>query len=115
MTTTDARALDARVAELLGWTRGRTRYGEMPWYPPGTTIETGGRLNIPRYSTDIAAAWLVVEEMERRGWWFHLHPNDDGIYSMYFHKYQEGKLPTGYGETAPLAICRAALAVIEGE
>lgn len=60
----------------------------------------------PPYSTDIAAAWLVFERFKDRGW-------DIGWHGMSGHP---GWLVSnddcdwlGYGDTAPLAICRAAL------
>ena len=69
--------------------------------------------HIPHYSTDIAAAWLVVEEMDRRGWkvdvqnryrptWAcHVHFASPDNRSVYVH--------TWY---APLAICLAALEAV---
>ena len=63
--------------------------------------------DVPEYSTDIAAAWLVVEELGPKhmitlrrttgGWWAHIGLVDE------------------WAETAPLAICRAALTAVEGE
>ncbi len=62
---------------------------------------------VPRYSTDIAAAWLVLEEMCRR--------IGDSLVAVVRHPRGEGwgcrfngtAHPTS--ETAPLAICRAVL------
>src|SRR5690606_5237881 len=59
------RELDAAVAErVLGWKRGDLRCGDMPWYPPGTgRYLGGGRMDLPEFSTDISAAWEVVEHL----------------------------------------------------
>jgi len=60
------------------------------------------------YSVDISAAWEVVEWLRNQNlfiqmtlWDFH-----NGIYNQYCVEASEGI--EGYGETAPLAICRAA-------
>lgn len=57
---------------------------------------------VPRYSKEIAAAWEIVEKLrdkvsmgfDDQGWWFNFTPTKAG---------------RGYGSTAQLAICRAAL------
>ena len=65
---------------------------------------------IPRdYSTDIAAAWEVVGRM-RDDWW-----ELEFLSGNYRATFQRGERVTDYsypvaeGDTAPLAICRAAL------
>lgn len=58
------------------------------------------------YSTSISAAWTVVERLGVRG--FEMHKMSDG-YAVVF-----GGGPTAEGETAPLAICRAALLAVGG-
>lgn len=76
------------------------------------------------YSTDISAAWLVVEELNKRGYWCQMRTpfqaGDDG------DGYWAGFTPHGVSgwngrpdhwtsaETLPLAICLAALRVGEG-
>src|SRR5690606_32042031 len=100
------RDLDAAVAErVMGWKRGDPKYGDMPWYPPGTgRYLGGGRLNLPKFSTDIAAAWEVVE---------HLAAPDETLTITY----AKGTWVVAVGsvevsatsESAPEAICRAAL------
>ena len=59
------------------------------------------------YSTDIAAAWSVVEKMHSKN--FYLRYFYDGRYGCYF---TEPPREVAYGETAPLAICRAALKAV---
>ena len=100
------RELDAAVAErVLGWKRGDLRCGDMPWYPPGTgRYLGGGRMDLPEFSTDISAAWEVVE---------HLATPDEALTITY----AKGTWVVAVGsvevsatsESAPEAICRAAL------
>lgn len=71
--------------------------------------QDGDTVWVPAYSTDIAAAWLVVDKMRQNGrvylqgrlnsWTFRCSP--DGI-----------ELFEADAPTAPLAICRAALAAV---
>jgi hypothetical protein len=78
------------------------------------------------YSTSIADAWLVVEKMRRRGWYYYAiqdwtdspSAKDLGTTRACFGchpKGQRAKVVEGYGDTAPEAICRAALAAVEDE
>lgn len=100
------RELDAAVAErVMGWKRGDPKYGDMPWYPPGTgRYLGGGRMDLPEFSADIAAAWEVVE---------HLATPDEALMITY----SKGTWVVAVGsveasatsESAPEAICRAAL------
>lgn len=55
---------------------------------------------VPEYSTEIAAAWQVIEKFENHCMLNNVH----GIWECYFPDNVKGE-----GETAPLAICRAAL------
>lgn len=66
------------------------------------TIES--TMDLKRYSTDIACAWLVVEKMRLEGSMPELtsgEPNDDWQCWTC--------LTSAFADTAPLAICRAAL------
>jgi hypothetical protein len=126
MTGTDAvqgervagRALDAEVAERvmgldLSWRRVTL---------DGTNRDLGPVRNVPAYSTDIAAAWEVVEHMEARWWWFALEtfPNPHGINdgATVTARFKATAMPgqhdgVGKAEDAPLAICRAALKALD--
>jgi len=87
------RELDALIAEkVMGWSWGII--GDL----------------IPAYSTDISAAWEVVEEM---GDCLHLRQHgEQGEWEAWFCGYPNSK---AHGETAPEAICKAALlAVMDG-
>lgn len=71
------RELDALVAEkVMGWTMfsyqmlGSGGAGEFRWIPPGRRDHVSNIAPVPRYSTDIAAAWEVVEKVtENLGHW----------------------------------------------
>jgi hypothetical protein len=58
----------------------------------------------PEYSTDIAAAWEVVEQMQKNGYCF----DADGNALRRRIRFGVGQ-EIGEAETMPLAICRAAL------
>lgn len=109
------RELDALVAErVMGWrsigSDGISTFGDPPNDPLDLSGTGDGHFHVPRYSTDISAAWEVVEKA--KDWritidggeyhgdsWGVKIANNDG----YFY---------GFGDTAPLAICRAALAAV---
>jgi hypothetical protein len=83
----------------------------LPEYEKGDVCEW-----IPKpYSTDIAAAWEVVETFDRKSWDVSvssLTDNDDEVWEVFFAEYFEdgvGRIGKASAETAPLAICRAAL------
>lgn len=72
------------------------------------------------YSSDIAAAWLVVEAMRARGYSFEVGCNPDrkktGYESTFWEPYEKGKMVRMWeaeADTAPVAICRAALKALE--
>jgi len=100
------RCLDAWVAEdLMGWTRSVA--GNYPWQmtPPHGLV---GRLKVylvPKYSTDIAAAWEVVGRVrEGKG-------NCDMQWRVEWG-FSFGSDFYSWAPTAPLAICRAALKAV---
>jgi len=74
------------------------------WYPP----------KVPHYSTEIAAAWEVVERLHELNWSFHL--DNVGFNSEIEKEWRVCLLAKGHvvadGESAPEAICRAALAAV---
>lgn len=128
-----SRELDALVAEkIMGWTsceitsRTETR---LMWPPdsPKNVFEykTDGlmgpnkELRVPSYSTDIAAAWEVVEKIRSRQdyvcfeisseWKGENCPADKNFYARFC--IGRGTL-VGYSDSAPTAICLAALEAI---
>lgn len=118
------RALDALVAEkILGrtdWEHGEI--GETSGGNPycvrcnelgnwGDKIFTNDRC-CPRYSKDIAAAWLVIEKLEQDG--FQISLNN---FTPYWHVVMTKNMGVdgfgcGQADTAPLAICLAALKAV---
>jgi hypothetical protein len=92
--------------------------GETQWYC-GRHNKRGWATPIPPYSTDIAAAWEVFESMTQRGFIPAIAQCTSG-WACDFWKETEAAGPNGrvdyihefrtYGQdSAPLAICRAAL------
>lgn len=129
------RELDAKVAEkvfgYVAWTVPRhsgAHAGDVVWLMQPREAILAPPPDLPRYSTDISAAWQVVEYLlalrraEHQGLSgppiFRLEgPDSDGEYQAGF--VFENTLECGhlswegwqgeYASTAPLAICRAAL------
>lgn len=119
------RELDALVAEkVFGWTdvcaATRTLYGGTTWFVPHGRPDAAFMkyAEVPSYSTDIAAAWLVVEKLRPKFWTklcagmtlteSPLHECAMGLYAT-----EDGpshQLAYERDASAPLAICRAALA-----
>jgi hypothetical protein len=75
----------------------------------------------PAYSTQITAAWLVVEKVREQAWWFDLREVNDYATTERWWKAtferDSGDPDDGYAcefaHFAPLAICRAALNTTE--
>lgn len=106
------REMDKLIAEkVMGWgdfwsdPNGVILMGN----PPGNTVEDD-RIEVPHYSTDIAAAWQIVEySLQQRGWGF--HSLDEG-WSASFFVTGRTSLILSHADTAPLAICRAAFLAV---
>lgn len=84
------------------------------WSPNGDSRIVND--SVPRYSTDIAAAWRVVAKLRDDGWWFALKQDNTDIWDACFWRGEpRGWFPTveargcSHNNSAPLAICRAAL------
>ncbi len=138
MSTEQSRALDAQVAErVMGW----KWYGmspafaelagqDHPWVGRRALREDASNgvwtveatldmpvhddfSTFPRYSTDMAAAWLVVEHLRARKIRLSIYEELDGggYYAMFIGA---GNGVARSADTAPEAICRAALAAMEG-
>lgn len=115
------REMDALVAEkVMGWT---TRFAKLCDYEPLRVWSNGAVTyyddDLPRFSTYIAAAWMVVEKFKADGAMFSLDfGNGKNGFSCYIRMNEKDK--SGHSneafataDTAPLAICRAALKVME--
>jgi hypothetical protein len=112
MTAREAgRELDALVAVTL---MGVTLVSEDAGIRPAAMSYQKPSEVLP-YSTDVAAAWQVVERMRARGFALELHYEFGWSRQWVADFSNDGWLSTGeqLGDTAPLAICRAALAAVE--
>lgn len=141
-------ALDVEIAERVmeyEWRRSRST-GRRCLYAPGQAPEhmqqfaDGTEALVgdweshrwtPRYSEDIAAAFLVVEAMRAKGWYMSMSDSRHGCYRLEANgpalvgwwiqvSYHEPgfEFPadldvSASADTLPLAICLAALAAIE--
>lgn len=96
------RELDALVAEkVMGWRKRETPPGGHIWIDKDNLAYVPGEL--PRYSTDIAAAWEVVEKLNNLDFSIE-YEREIKIWRASF----EQGIPALERE-APLAICFAAL------
>lgn len=94
------------------------------WNFPNKVDSLGRRVirykDLPRYSTDIAAAWKVIATFNRSEWDIEIGSDteDDGkFWGVSLIKWSEEPIgPIAYGggehESLPLAICRAALLAV---
>lgn len=115
-TLTAGRELDALVAEKV--------FGTVPtWNTVRTMDGPRKRLSgtVPSYSTDIAAAWQVAEDLKRRGWYPMVYVDDTGDLvppvepQAWFAKLDPNwrDLPEVRGESAAHAICLVALQALK--
>jgi hypothetical protein len=112
------REMDALVAEKVMGYRWLKVNGIKALFPPDLKpsdvdwFPEDDPLDLVRwpYSTDIAAAWEVVE-----------HNHDVSVehramsstpWAVTFQRHMDGTEFTGFADTAPLAICRAALKAV---
>lgn len=72
---------------------------------------------VEEYSTDIAAAWLVVEQMRASGFSFEMSDHDERTHRPVWEVLFRGPIADGWAteDTPALAICRAALAATRGQ
>lgn len=114
-------ALDWEIARrVFGWTAVGVPSIDQVWFYAPTGKST--RHEIPPFSSDIAAAWNVIERMQELGWWARLTtPFEPG------QPWFCGFTPLGTSgwngrpdhqegaETMPLAICRCALKALASD
>lgn len=113
------RELDALVAEkVMGWKIEGRPIRLSGGHFDDVRIPADGTVKmLPSYSTDIAAAWQVVEKVrELNGWPFilesHGDPGAPGRWWAYFQKTIGDRSVNGHGHEAPRAICLAALKAV---
>lgn len=134
------REMDALVAEkVMGWRDIRCHQGgNLPFGVPDDDFNRDvdehkkhgncgfpmeyHREPIPMFSNDISAAWEVVEKLLDKNLHLILRDQAENGYSADFYLAQDWPNPpckfiAEYvrGDTAPLAICRAALKAAEGK
>lgn len=110
-----ARRVFARNYRLVPSVCINDRWVEMPTWlmdhespeSPGAGAHAG--MTPPRYSTDIAAAWLVVDKMREQGWMCMLTIGIGGETMAVFNR-PDSPSVVDVGSTPSLAICSAALA-----
>ena len=114
--------LDEKMAELMGWIYCdfdfRDYDGEYPMYIVLDALllvfDEANKHREFSPSTDIAAAWQVVEKIDEH---FMLERYIGAIGGVieWVCTIDVGDIKTGIASTAPLAICRAALKAVEAE
>lgn len=129
-----SRELDRAVAEALGMTLATTKSSVtgMIYYSLTGAGQTRGLVwcgsearawdCCPHYSTDIAAAFGVLEELRRRRLWYTLEADTDGFMLSIILPANDPKLPpwgqamnewSAEGTALPEVICTAALKALE--
>jgi hypothetical protein len=115
--------VDARIAvEVMGWTKLPGDWREPIWVPPGypDCIDSIASSDFCP-STSIADAWQVVEKMRSLGFGCHITAVSDLSRTRHFWAVDFNNPHAGQGghehdtESAPLAICLAALASVKGD
>jgi Phage ABA sandwich domain len=100
--------LDKLIAERVFGLTVERRGEFYRYYNEALREEFGGRWTSPvlHYSTDIADAWAIVEKLKAVS----VSKRFDGTWQCW---HWDKVHHVGRGPTAPLAICRAALAALE--
>jgi hypothetical protein len=111
-----SRDLDAAIAEkLFGWKHilraPAATVGENSSLWHGISPEERGGY-VPHYSSDIGAAWSVVEHMQSLGWHYEIFDFDD-LTEVVFHHDQVDGPASRRAATVTEAICLAAIAALE--
>lgn len=92
-------------ASLTGEPKGRT----LSWSEP---TASGQELELPHYSTDISAAWEVVEWLRARDFIFEVSfRTSSDVWEVQIWE-QDGDIEVTRVDTAPIAICLAALKTV---
>jgi hypothetical protein len=100
------RRLDAEIAEkIMGWRNFHTHHFD--GMLTGTTPRDEAWTEVPFYSTDIAAAWQVVEKLQ----YYDAH-YQQGHHFWRFITPEWGRIEYSAHTSAPMAICLAALKAI---
>lgn len=108
------REIDALIAKhVMGLTVERKRfpfdYLEGDRGDPYDYIDTQTNWPIPDYTTSVSDAWRVVQQMQHDYWRLRLVGMPKGEWMARFWKYDTGEAEKAVADTAPMAICLAAL------
>jgi len=115
---------DVAIAmQVMGWSYCADGYGQMAWFDleQDEPVETMWGEGVVEYArrkpfhptTDIAAAWVVLEQFVWPRFWPRLIRTDKGHWRCDIElNGGDGPNRSAWAETAPLAICRAALAAV---
>jgi hypothetical protein len=109
------RELDALIAlRVLDWSEQNLRHAQMA---NGDYFDYDGDTGLPRYSTDIAAAWQVVDQMSRSNWHLHLAQHIGEWEAIFMRPINDPRFnrdqPGGVmADAAAVAICLAALKAV---
>lgn len=115
------RLIDGLVAiEVMGWTRdtfvetegwnsGVQAYS--PWYPAGEKLTLQNMRHAFTPSTDIKQAWEVVERLRALGHYANVNVRREVVWCR-IENCDGDELVAVKVDTAPLAICRAALMAV---
>ena len=117
MNANNLRQLDAEVAErVMGFQPCRCSFVHAVISPPPPRCASCGRPLSPPYSSDISAAFQVVERMRELGWEYCSQYGawTDSKWRWYAAFKSDGEERGAEDELLPLAICRAALQAVGG-
>ena len=80
-------------------------------------IDDKAFMSVPRFSTDIEAAWSIVTEFESRGLWFagHAPPEKGDTYCWSFFRGNRSVSGKKYAKSVQKAICLAALEAVNSD
>jgi len=110
-----SRDLDRLIEHCLGWRTLRECGGDWWEMEPNATPGVGVVRKLPHYSEKLEDAWTLVESVDNRN----PTAKDLGVRTFTLNRYADGSYVASYfnaqaqAPTAPLAICRAALQVLE--
>lgn len=125
MTRQEQDTLNLSVAKAMGWEVGPSLTNAWRWFQ-GQTPKSDAWLSresaerhVPRFCADPAAAELVRQEIERRGWdvfdYNEIH-NGTRQYQCYIRRDAEEYLGTGDSANSPHeALCLAFLAAVDAQ
>lgn len=116
-TDTDLRALDARLAELLGWTYRTCNVQSQHWHRPDGSCALPHEVDWHKNPSRMLA---LLEAMRTQGWSWSLDTAGSGTVEptwlvSVFALGQAREAATGIADTLPEAVARAALAALEAE